>query len=86
MFVVTRESMRIELWSPGMAIAVPTSRHPVGKLLSELPFVDDEDGYRLHRGLGRIFEAPGEHDHSRTFMLHLLAGHRRVLLEVRRAR
>ena len=74
--------MRITLWSPGMAIAVPTPGCPVGWLLSNLPFVNKDDGYRLHRGLAQIFEAPGEHDHNRTFMLHLLAGHRRVLLEV----
>ena len=74
--------MRITLWSPGMASACPTRGSPVGWLLSNLPFVDSNDGYRLHRSLARIFETPGEHDHTRTFMLHLLAQNSRVLIEM----
>lgn len=54
----------------------------MGWPLSSLPFVDREDGNRLLRSLTRIFEAPGEHDHTRTFMLHLLAQSSRVLLEM----
>jgi len=82
-FVVSRNTMRISLWSPGMALAAPmVVVNPVGSLLSELPFVNSADGYRLHRFLGRIFEAPAEHDHTRTFMLHLAAQNKRVLLEM----
>ena len=72
-FVVGRNSMRITLWSPGMEIAVPTHGSPVGGLLSDLPFVNGDDGYRLHRSLGHIFDAPTEHDPARTFVLHFLA-------------
>ena len=81
-FVVGRNSMRITLWSPGMEIAVPTHGSPVGGLLSDLPFVNGDDGYRLHRSLGQIFDAPTEHDPARTFVLHFLAQNRRVLLEM----
>ena len=55
-----------------MNVAAPTLVTPVGRLLSELPFVNDDDGYRLHRILGQIFEAPDEHDYSQTFVLHLV--------------
>ena len=81
-FVVGRDSMRVTLWSPGMAIAAPMLRNPVGCLLSDLPFVNASDGYRLGRFLRRIFEAPAEHDAARTYMLHLQNRHRNVLLEM----
>ena len=81
-FAVARGSMRIVLWSPGMNETAPMALIPVGCLLSDLPFVDPSDGYRLHRVLGRIFEAPGEHEHTRTFMLHMFAGNKRVLLDM----
>ena len=81
-FVVGRDSMRITLWSPGMAIAAPTLRNPVGSLLSDLPFVKAGDQARLDQFLRRIFLAPAEHDHARTCMLHLRAKSSQVLLEV----
>ena len=80
--VVCCNIMRITLWSPGMKIAAPMVVDPVGCLLSDLPFVNESDGYRLHRLLGRIAEAPAEHDHTRTFMLHLVTRHSHVLLEM----
>ena len=76
-FVVSCHAIRISLWSPGMAEAAPMVSRPVGCLLSELPFVKASDGARLHRMMVRIFEAPGEHDTTRTFMLHF----KHVLLE-----
>ena len=81
-FVVGRDSMRITLWSPGMAIAAPTLRNPVGSLLSDLPFVKASDQARLDQFLRCIFEAPAEHDHAQTFMLHLRAKSSLVLLEM----
>ena len=81
-FVVAQTSMRIVLWSPGMAETAPMALNPVGCLLSDLPFVNASDGYRLHRVLGRIFEAPARHEHTRTFMLHMFAGNRHVLLDM----
>jgi hypothetical protein len=75
--------MRIALWSPGMAIVAPTHISPVGWLLSDLPFVNEADGYRLHRMLGRIFEAPGEHDSAQnTCVLNLFAQSKHVLLDM----
>lgn len=76
-FVVSCHAIRISLWSPGMTEAAPMVSRPVGCLLSELPFVNASDGARLHRMMVRIFEAPGEHDTTRTFMLHF----KHVLLE-----
>ena len=81
-FVIGGDSMRISIWSPGMAIAAPMVRKPVGGLLSDLPFMDASDVCRLDRFLRRIFEAPAEHDHSRTYMLHLDTKNRHVLLEM----
>ena len=81
-FVVAQASMRIVLWSPGMAETAPMALNPVGCLLSDLPFVNASDGYRLHRVLGRIFEAPARHERTRTFMLHMFAGNRHVLLDM----
>ena len=81
-FVVGRDSMRVSLWSPGMAIAAPMVRNPLGGLLSDLPFVNASDGDQLDQFLRRIFEAPAEHDAARTYMLHLRNRHRNVLLEM----
>ena len=81
-FVVALKTMRITLWSPGMSIAVPTLVHPEGWLLSSLPFVNESDGYLLHRALGRIFEAPDEHDERHTFVLHLVCQNKEVLIEM----
>ena len=81
-FVVARDSMRITLWSPGMAIAAPMVVNPVGCLISELPFVNKNDGDRLHRSLVRIFDNLGGHDEPRMFVLHLIVQNRRVLLEM----
>jgi hypothetical protein len=67
-----------------MRHAAPTRGSPVGWLLSNLPFVNSEDGERLHRILELIFEAPGKHDADRTFMLHLVVApnNELVLLEM----
>ena len=81
-FVVGRDSMRISLWSPGMAIAAPMVRNPVGGLLSDLPFVNASDGDQLDQFLKQVFSAPAEHDHARTCMLHLRTQNRHVLLEM----
>ena len=81
-FVVARDSMRITLWSPGMAIAAPMVVNPVGCLISELPFVNKNDGDRLHYSLERIFDNLGGHDEPRMFVLHLIVQNRRVLLEM----
>ena len=54
----------------------------MGWLVSDLPFATENDGYQLHRMLGRIFEAPDEHDHTRTIMLHLFSQNRPILLEM----
>ena len=75
-------SMRLTLWSPGMKIAAPMLQDPVGCFLSELPFVNAIDGYRLIHFLERIFEAPAEHDKTRICMLHLRAQNKHVLLEM----
>jgi hypothetical protein len=76
-FAVCPHAVRITLWSPGMTEAVPMVSSPMGCLLSELPFVNTSDGDRLHRMLVQIFEAHGEHDTTRTFMLNF----KHVLLE-----
>ena len=68
-FVVAR-SMRIILWSPGLATVAPMVTNPVGCLVSDLPFENASDGVRLHQSLERTFEAPAEHDRAQTFMLH----------------
>ena len=81
-FVVSGGSMRVSLWSPGMEIAAPVVMNPVGCLLSSLPFVNADDGYRLHRMLRRIFEAPDEHDKAKPFMLYLRTNAEPVLLEM----
>ena len=82
-FVVGRDSMQVTIWSPGMAIAVPTLLDPVGSLVSDLPFAITSDGDRLAQFFKRIFEAPAEHDHDRTCMVHLRANNNRpVLLEM----
>ena len=74
--------MRITLCSPGMNAAAPMVVNPVGCRLSDLPLVDANDGYRLHRFLEKICDAPREHDHTKTFVLHLVATSRRVLFEM----
>ena len=81
-FVVGSTNMRIAMWSPGLAVAAPTHVDPVGLLLSDLPFVNASDGYRLHKSLGRIFDAPAEHDAAQTFALHLRTNKGVVLLEM----
>ena len=81
-FVIAHKTMRITLWSPGMAAAAPTLVHPLGWLLSDLPFVRESDGYLLQRALGRIFEAPDEHDETQMFALHLICQNREVLVEM----
>jgi hypothetical protein len=74
--------MLITLWSPGMAAAAPMIVNPVGCRLSDLPFKDANDCPRLYRFFEQICDAPAEHDHTRTFMLHLAAQNRHVLLEL----
>ena len=74
--------MLITLWSPGMAAAAPMVVNPVGCRLSDLPFKDANDCPRLYRFFEQICDAPAEHDHTRTFMLHLAAQNRNVLLEL----
>ena len=56
--------------------------NPVGCHLSDLPFKDATDWSQLHRFLGQICDAPHEHDHTRTFMLHLAAQNRHVLFNM----
>ena len=56
--------------------------NPVGCHLSDLPFKDANDWSQLHRFLGQICDAPHEHDHTRTFMLHLAAQNRNVLFSM----
>ena len=65
-----------------MAAAASTLVSPVGGLLSDLPFVNKSDGYRLHNHLGAIFESPI--DQPKTFMLHFVTQKRpgTVLLEM----
>ena len=65
-----------------MAEAAPMVANPVGCHLSDLPFKDANDWSQLHRFLGQICDAPHEHDHTRTFMLHLAAQNRDVLFEM----
>ena len=79
-FVIGRNSMRIVVWSPGMAMAAPMFVEPLDCLISGLPFVNESDGFRLHRSLEQIFEAPADRDNGRTFMLHLRARSERVVL------
>ena len=79
-FVIGRNSMRIVVWSPGMAMAAPMFVEPLDCLVSGLPFVNESDGFRLHRSLEQIFEAPADRDNGRTFMLHLRARSERVVL------
>ena len=81
-FVVARNSMRVVLWSPGMAMSAPMIVSPVGLLVSELPFVNPTDGNRLHRALVRSFDNLGENDETRIVMLHLHARGMHVLLEM----
>ena len=81
-FVVARNTMRVVVWSPGMNMAAPMIVSPVGRLVSELPFVNHTDGYRLHRALLRSFDNLGENDETRVFMLHLHAQGMHVLLEM----
>jgi hypothetical protein len=81
-FVVSRNSMRIKIWSRGMMIATPMILTPVGRLVSELPFVNHTDGNRLHRALLRSFDNLAENDGKQTFVLHLLSQGRNVLLEM----
>ena len=82
-FVVGRNSMCVAKWSPGMEIAAPSLVDPVGLPVADLPFVNPSDGQRLDRNLRRIFEAPGGHDSTKTFVLHLRTRNGRVLLETR---
>ena len=65
-----------------MTEAAPMVTNPVGCRLSDLPFKDANDWSRLHRFLGQICDAPHDHDHTRTFMLHLAAQNRHVLFEM----
>ena len=82
-FVVDCNSVRIKLWSPGMKIAAPMVRDPVGRHVLDLPFVNISDRAKVHQFFGKICDAPGEHDATRTFMLHLFApDQQHVLLEM----
>ena len=82
-FVVGCNSVRIKLWSPGMKIAAPMVGDPVGRHVLDLPFVNISDGAKVYQFFGKICDAPGEHDATRTFMLHLFAPNQQhVLLEM----
>ena len=81
-FVVGR-NRRIIKWSPGMEIAAPMLVDPVGMCIPDLPFVNSGDGDRFDKIVRRIFEAPAEHAHDRTFILHLTVSCGHVLLEMR---
>ena len=82
-FVVDCNSVRIKLWSPGMKIAAPMVGDPVGRHVLDLPFVNISDGAKVYQFFGKICDAPGEHDATRTFMLHLFApDQQHVLLEM----
>jgi hypothetical protein len=76
-FAVCFKSERIALWNPGMAAAAPMVVGPVSSRLSNLPFVDTRDVPRLCRFLGRIVDAPDEHNPT-----HVTNNKRILLLEV----
>ena len=70
-FVVNRD-MHISLWSPGMASAAPLPITPVGRHLSELPFVNENSGNRLNSLLCGLFDAPdADHRGPQRLMLYL---------------
>ena len=55
---------------------------PVGRFITDLPFVNARDGATWQDKVGIIFEAPAEHDKSQTLMLHLCVPNGTVLLEM----
>ena len=59
------------IWSVGMQTIVPMQVNPEGLLLTDLPFVNANDGAELYEKAEKIFESPAEHDNTRPCMLHL---------------
>ena len=75
----------IKLWSAGMSNTVPMQVDPLGRLLTDLPFVNTNDGIALLEKVGRIFESPDEPDDEQDNLciLHLRTQRRgAVLLEM----
>ena len=68
----------------GMAIAAPMHLEPLGRSLSDLPFVSALAQRRVHSVLRRVFSAPAEHGRVHHIMLHLRCQTGPVLLEVAR--
>ena len=81
-FAISRNSMRIIVWSRGMEILTRMLETPVGCLLSDLPFVNCSDGPRLQRKLGEFCDARAGPGADRTFMIHLRTHNENVLLEM----
>ena len=83
-FVIGRSDMGIviKLCSTGMSKTIPMHVDPVGRFLTDLPFVNARDGAKWQQNVIRIFEAPAEHDNARTSMLHLCTQNGTMLLEV----
>ena len=65
-----------------MAKTVPMHVDPVGRFITDLPFVNARDGATWQDKVGIIFEAPAEHDHARTLLLHLGIQNGTVFLEM----
>ena len=65
-----------------MSKTVPMHVDPVGRFITDLPFVNARDGATWQDKVGIIFEAPAEHDHARTLLLHLGIQNGTVLLEM----
>jgi hypothetical protein len=59
------------IWSVGMQTIVPMQVDPEGLLLTDLPFVNANDGAELYEKAEKVFESPAEHDNTRPCMLHL---------------
>ena len=84
MFVIGRsdKGFLIKLCSTGMSKTVPMHVDPVGRFLTDLPFVNAHEGAECRKKVESIFEAPAEHDKSQTLMLHLCVPNGTVLLEM----
>ena len=54
-----------------MQTIVPMQVDPEGLLLTDLPFVNANDGAELYEKAEKVFESPAEHDNTRPCMLHL---------------
>ena len=65
-----------------MSKTVPMHVDPVGRFMTDLPFVNARDGATWQEKVRIIFEAPEEHDHAWTLLLHLNIQNGTVLLEM----